>query len=196
MASYPNGLTGTTPLHEAVEYLRPSQYSVFREILLSLLNHQGPTGLLNIQSASSCDIPLVRALVHDKDHMMIILIQYGADVNLLQQHTPVVSESYLQKRPNRWIIAQLMIYGGLNLWLHTPGIRMNVKYANDSPASWIAFMKFNPMSLAALCRSKFRSLFGENLHRAVYRSGLPVSLRKFIMLEDIINPDEFVCGNV
>lgn len=193
MANYPNGLTGSTPLHEAVECLRSSQYKLFKEILFSLLNHHGPVGLLNIESASSYDTPLARALVHNKDHMMILLIQYGADVSLLQQHTPVVSETYLQKRPNRWIIAQLMVFAGLDLWKHTPTIKMDINYPDDSPASWIATLKCNPMSLSALCRLKFRRLFGENLHKAVYRSGLPPLLRKFILLEDIVNADDFLC---
>ncbi|XP_026278881.1 uncharacterized protein LOC113206837 [Frankliniella occidentalis] len=192
MASYPNGLTGSTPLHEAIECLRPAQYRTLQEILLSLLRHRGPSGLLNLESSSAYDTPLVRALVHDKDHAMILLIQYGADVNVLQQHTPIVSEDYLKKRPQRLVIAQLMVNAGLNLWncFHKPDLR-DKKYSDDSAASWIASMKFNPMPLAGLARLSYRFLHGENIFKAVESSGLPVPLRKFIMLQDIVNVDDY-----
>lgn len=191
MPSYVNGLTGSTPLHEAVESLRPAQYSTFKDILISLLNYRGPAKLLNFESSSTLDTPLARALVHNKDHAMILLIQYGADVNLLQQHTPIVSETYLKKRPNRLIIAQLMVSAGLKMWNYNQDIKVGVQYVDDSPASWIASMKFNPMSLCSLSRLRFRLHHGENLNQAVVRSGLPVRLKKYIMLQDIVDVDHF-----
>lgn len=191
MASYPNGLTGSTPLHEAVECLRPAQFMVLKEILLSLLDHRGPSGILNVESSSACDVPLVRALIHDKDHALILLIQYGADVTLLQKHTPIVSEEYLKRRPGRFVIAQMMVYAGLNLWNYAHDVKSPVKCSDYSPASWIASMKFNPMSLSELCRLRFRQHYGENLHRAILKSGLPVRLKQFIMLEDVVRLEEF-----
>lgn len=192
VATYVNGLTGSTPLHEAVECLRPAQCSTLLEILLLLLRYRGSSGLLNMETSSVLDTPLVRALVHDKDHAIIMLIQHGADVNLLQQHTPVVSEAYLKKRPSRWIIAQLMVFAGLNLWQCNEDISLDVKYPEDSAAAWIASMKFNPMSLSSLCRLKFRLHHGENLYQAVLNSGLPPRLRKFIMLEDIADATDYL----
>ncbi|KAK3927379.1 Ankyrin repeat, PH and SEC7 domain containing protein secG [Frankliniella fusca] len=192
MASYPNGLTGSTPLHEAVECLRPAQYRILKEILLCLLRHKGPTGLLDVESSSTYDTPLVRALIHDKDHAMILLIQHGADVNVLQEHTPIVSEEYLKKRPNRLVIGQLMVCAGLNLWKWLRNLDpKHEKYPDDSVAAWISAMKFNPMSLAGLARLSYRHFHGEDLYKAVETSGLPVTLKKFIMLEDIVNLDEY-----
>lgn len=195
MASYPNGLTGSTPLHEAVECLRPAQFAEFKEILLTLLSYSGSTGLLNVESSSMFDIPLVRAFVHDRDHAMILLIQYGGDVNILQKHTPIVSEEYLLKRPNRWVIAHLMVFAGLKLWDCTEGIKYGVKYPEESPASWISSMKFNPLSLCALSRLKYRKHHGENLYHAINRSGLPKKLIKYVMMEDIVNVDNYLNVN-
>lgn len=191
MASYPNGLTGSTPLHEAVECLRPAQFLVLKEILVSLLSYRGPSGVLNLESSSAYDVPLVRALVHDKDHALILLIQYGADVNILQKHTPIVSEEYLKKRPSRFVIANLMVCAGLNLWNCTNDLKSPGKCLDFSPRSWIASLKFNPMSLSGLCRLKFRQHYGENLYSAVLMSGLPVRLKQFIMLEDIVRAEDF-----
>ncbi|XP_034235581.1 ankyrin repeat and protein kinase domain-containing protein 1-like isoform X2 [Thrips palmi] len=163
MASYPNGLTGSTPLHEAVECLRPAQFLVLKEVLLSLLNYRGPNGILN----------------------------HGADVNILQRHTPIVSEDYLRKRPSRFVIAHLMVYAGLNLWNCIHDVKKPGECLNYSPASWIASLKFNPMSLSGLCRLRFRQHHGENIYRAVLKSGLPSRLKQFIMLEDIVRVEDF-----
>lgn len=199
MASYPNGLTGSTPLHEAVECLRPAQFAVLKEILESLLNYCGPSGILNVESSSAYDVPLVRALVHDKDHALILLIQYGADVNILQKHTPIVSEEYIKKRPGRFVIAHLMVSAGLNLWNHTHVVKSPGKCEDYSLASWISSLKFNPMSLSGLCRLRFRQHHGENIYKAVLKSGLPVRLKQFVMLEDIVRVEDFCldsCGGV
>lgn len=72
--NYPNGLTGTTPLHEAVEGTRDVHFVDFSTVFSLLCNHGAH---LDVETVTAGDTPLYRALLLEKNKAAALLIRQG-----------------------------------------------------------------------------------------------------------------------
>ncbi|XP_045101521.1 ankyrin-3-like isoform X2 [Portunus trituberculatus] len=72
--NYPNGLTGTTPLHEAVEGTRDAQFADFSTVFSLLYSHGAH---LDLETVTAGDTPLYRALLLEKNKAAALLIRQG-----------------------------------------------------------------------------------------------------------------------
>lgn len=122
--NYPNGLTGTTPLHEAVEGTRDALFADFGVVFL-LLRSYGAR--LDVETVTAGDTPLYRALLLEKNKAAALLIRQGSNVN---HRTPAGTPDYLHMTALRGNapLATLLVLAGFKLWhadwlsgIFTPG---------------------------------------------------------------------------
>jgi ankyrin repeat protein len=187
--NYPNALTGSMPLHEAVEFIRDSKYSTF-ESMFHILRSYG--AILNVQTCTGGDTPLFRAILLEKDKAAVLLIRHGTDVNLCDVEACVVDNLRLARKRNNFRLAQMIVYAGFDLQHCTPDLkppRKSNSLSLDSLRDWLTYMKFNPMRLTELCRLVIRAQLRERVYEKITSSYLPLSLKKYVLLEDLD-----VCG--
>ena len=72
--NYPNGLTGTTPLHEAIEGTRDAHFIDFNTVFCLLRIHGAH---LDLETITAGDTPLYRALLLEKNKAAALLIRQG-----------------------------------------------------------------------------------------------------------------------
>ncbi|XP_063597527.1 uncharacterized protein LOC134774131 [Penaeus indicus] len=180
-ANYPNGLTGTTPLHEAIA-TPDSLFSDFW-VMFSLLRSHGAK--LDIETVTAGDTPLYRALLMEKNKVAALLIRQGCNVN---HHTPAATPDYLHMTALRGHapLATLLILAGFKLWQaqwlmesSTPG----------SLQSRLAVVRSQPLTLADLCRIYIRQRLGDRIQVTLEASPLPPRVIRFLMLEDVAEVD-------
>ncbi|KAJ4431835.1 hypothetical protein ANN_20440, partial [Periplaneta americana] len=183
--NYPNALTGSMPLHEAVEFIRESKYPTF-ESMFHILRSYG--AVLNVQTCTGGDTPLFRAILLEKDRAAALLIRHGTDVNLCDVEACVVDNLCLARKRNNFHLAQMIVYAGFDLRHCTPDIQPlsdSSSLALDNLRDWLTYMKFNPMRLSELCRLVIRVQLGERVYEKIMSSDLPLTLKKYVLLEDI-----------
>lgn len=183
--NYPNALTGSMPLHEAVEFIRDSKYSTF-ESMFHILRSYG--AILNVQTCTGGDTPLFRAILLEKDKAATLLIRHGTDVNLCDVEACVVDNLRLARKRNNFHLAQMIVYAGFDLQHCTPDLkppRKSNSLSLDSLRDWLTYMKFNPMRLTELCRLVIRAQLRERVYEKITSSYLPLSLKKYVLLEDL-----------
>lgn len=183
--NYPNALTGSMPLHEAVEFTRDSKYSNF-ESMFHILRSYG--AILNVQTCTGGDTPLFRAILLQKDRAASLLIRHGTDVNLCDVEACVVDNLCLARKRNNFHLAQMIVYAGFDLQRCTPDLQPPSKSASlslDNLRDWLIYMKFNPMRLTELCRLVIRTQLGERVYEKITSSYLPLTLKKYVLLEDV-----------
>jgi len=183
--NYPNALTGSLPLHEAVEFIRDSKYSTF-ESMFHILRSYG--AILNVQTCTGGDTPLFRAILLEKDKAAALLIRHGTDVNLCDVEACVVDNLRLARKRNNFHLAQMIVYAGFDLQHSTPDLkppRKSNSLSLDSLRDWLTYMKFNPMRLTELCRLVIRAQLRERVYEKITSSYLPLSLKKYVLLEDL-----------
>jgi len=183
--NYPNALTGSMPLHEAVEFIRDSKYSTF-ESMFHILRSYG--AILNVQTCTGGDTPLFRAILLEKDKAATLLIRHGTDVNLCDVEACVVDNLRLARKRNNFRLAQMIVYAGFDLQHCTPDLkppRKSNSLSLDSLRDWLTYMKFNPMRLTELCRLVIRAQLRERVYEKITSSYLPLSLKKYVLLEDL-----------
>ena len=73
-ANYPNGLTGTKPLHEAIEGTRDANFEDFYQVFKTL-RHYGAK--IDVETVTNGDTPLYRALLLEKNKATALLIREG-----------------------------------------------------------------------------------------------------------------------
>ncbi|KAG0727620.1 Ankyrin repeat domain-containing protein 50 [Chionoecetes opilio] len=177
-ANYPNGLTGTTPLHEAVEGTRDAQFVDFSTVFSLLCSHGAH---LDVETITAGDTPLYRALLLEKNKAAALLIRHGVNVN---HRTPTATPDYLHMVAVRGnsSLATLLLLAGFSLWsaewlsgIFTPGTLM----------SRLAAVRLQPLTLADLCRIHIRQWFGERLQVSLEASSLPARVVRFLMLENV-----------
>ena len=173
------------PLHEAVEFIRDSKYSTF-ESVFHLLRSYG--AILNVQTCTGGDTPLFRAILLEKDKAATLLIRHGTDVNLCDVEACVVDNLCLARKRNNFRLAQMIVYAGFDLQHCTPDLkppRKSNSLSLDSLRDWLTYMKFNPMRLTELCRLVIRGQLQERVYEKITSSYLPLSLKKYVLLEDL-----------
>ena len=183
--NFPNYLTGSMPLHEAVEYIRDSKFSTF-ESMFSILQRYG--ALLNVQTCTGGDTPLFRAILLEKDKAAGLLIRHGSDVNLCDMDACVVDNLCLARKRHNFPLARMLVSAGFDLQHCTPDILPPSNpdaLQMDNLRDWLTYMKFNPMRLTELCRLVIRTELGEDVFDKIKESHLPVTLKKYVLLEDI-----------
>ncbi|KAG7176933.1 Ankyrin repeat domain-containing protein 50-like 1 [Homarus americanus] len=180
--NFPNGLTGTTPLHEAVEGTRDALFTDFGVVFLLLRRHGAR---LDVETVTTGDTPLYRALLLEKNKAAALLIRQGCSVN---HRTPAGTPDYLHMTALRGNapLATLLILAGFNLWqaewlngIFTPGTLM----------SRLAAVRSQPLTLADLCRVDIRHRLGERVQVSLEASSLPPRVIRFLMLEDVAEVD-------
>ncbi|PSN57585.1 hypothetical protein C0J52_00531 [Blattella germanica] len=185
IVNYPNALTGSMPLHEAVEYIRDSKFSTF-ESMFNVLKSYG--AILSVQTCTGSDTPLFRAMLLEKDRVAALLISRGIDVNLCDVEACVVDNLLLARKRNNFPLARMMIYAGYDLKNCTPDLQPPANPSTlclDKLRDWLTYMKFNPMRLTELCRLVIRKQLGESVYEKIMPSFLPSTLKKYVLLEDI-----------
>ncbi|XP_069167392.1 uncharacterized protein [Procambarus clarkii] len=180
--NYPNGLTGTTPLHEAVEGTRDALFADFGVVFLLLRIHGAR---LDVETVTAGDTPLYRALLLEKNKAAALLIRQGCNVN---HRTPAGTLDYLHMTALRSNapLATLLVLAGFKLWhaewlvgIFTPGTLL----------SRLAAVRSQPLTLADLCRIHIRCRLGERVQVTLQASSLPPRVVRFLMLEDVAEVD-------
>lgn len=183
--NYPNALTGSTPLHEAIEYIHDAQFPAF-ESMFKVLRAYG--AILNILSFPGEDTPLFRALLLKKFKAAALLIRYGSDVNMCDIHVCGVDILKLARKQKHASLVRMIIYAGFDIQKKTPDIRppsdLNALQL-DIISDWLTYMKYNPMRLTDLCRIVLRKDMSEKILECVSKSYLPQLLKRYLLLEDI-----------
>ncbi|CAL4058633.1 unnamed protein product, partial [Meganyctiphanes norvegica] len=181
-ANYPNGLTGTTPLHEAVEGTRDAQFADF-ETVFYLLHAHGAR--LDVETVMTGDTPLYRALLLEKNKAAALLIRQGCNSN---HPTPHTTPDYLHMASLRGHapLATLLVLSGFNLWAatwlsasHTPGTLMHT----------LNKLRCSPLKLSDICRIRIRRQLGERVEATVKAASLPPRVTNFLMLQDVDGVD-------
>ncbi|KAJ9584677.1 hypothetical protein L9F63_020980, partial [Diploptera punctata] len=171
--NFPNGLTGSTPLHEAVEYIRDSKFSTF-ESMFHVLRHYG--AILNVHTCTGGDSPLFRAILLEKDKAASLLIRHGTDVNFCDVDACVVDNLCLARKRNNFTLARMIVYAGFDLQHSTPDLQPPSNpdaLSLDNLRDWLTYMKFNPMRLTELCRLVIRGQLSERVYEKITSSHLP-----------------------
>ncbi|XP_046402376.1 ankyrin repeat and KH domain-containing protein mask-like [Ischnura elegans] len=204
--NYPNGLTGSSPLHEAVESSQTALFSSFLSMFsvlrgdgapFSSLSYKNTVARLDTETVTTGDTPLSRALLLKRHQIAALLIRHGCDVN----HGGIYSSwgapggDHLSIAKARGLVnlVRLLVKAGFDLskasWL--PDYKALQSTSNqevsdvDAITIWLLEAKHNPMPLVDLCRLIIRKRLGDKVAYAVSSSGLPKPLKMFLMLEDI-----------
>ncbi|XP_071551960.1 uncharacterized protein [Panulirus ornatus] len=180
--NYPNGLTGTTPLHEAVEGTRDAQFTDFSVVFLLLRSHGAR---MDVETVTTGDTPLYRALLLEKNKAAALLIRQGCNVN---HRTPAATPDYLHMTALRGNapLATLLVLAGFRLW-HAEWL--NGIFTPDTLMSRLAAVRSQPLTLADLCRINIRCRLGERIQISLEASSLPPRVVRFLMLEDVAEVD-------
>ncbi|KAK7873669.1 hypothetical protein R5R35_013209 [Gryllus longicercus] len=181
--NYANSLTGSLPLHEAVDYIRPSQSETFEAMFKLFLTHGAA---LDVQTCTGGDSPLFRAVLRERPQAAAILIRHGADVNVCSNVSCVVDILTLALMRDNFPLVRMLVYAGFNLQKNLPD---TVPQAAVSINAWLHHMRKNAMRLTDLCRISIRRMLRTNLCSKISRLYLPVSLKSYLMLEDVTLDD-------
>ncbi|GLH12594.1 Ankyrin repeat and KH domain-containing protein mask [Gryllus bimaculatus] len=181
--NYANSLTGSLPLHEAVDYIRPSQCETFEAMFKLFLTHGAA---LDVQTCTGGDSPLFRAVLRERPQAAAILIRHGADVNVCSNVSCVVDILTLALMRDNFPLVRMLVYAGFNLQKNLPD---TVPQAAVSINAWLHHMRKNAMRLTDLCRISIRRMLRTNLCSKISRLYLPVSLKSYLMLEDVTLDD-------
>ncbi|KAK7086895.1 hypothetical protein SK128_000496 [Halocaridina rubra] len=176
--NYPNGLTGTTPLHEAVEGTRDALFEDFRTVFLLLRSHGAR---LDVETVTKGDTPLYRALLLEKNKAAALLIRQGCFVN---HRTPACTPDYLHMVVLRGHapLATLLVLAGFSLWQTE---WLNGAFSPGTLKARLSAVRSQPLTLADLCRIHIRYNLGERIQVTLEASALPPRVKKFLMLEDV-----------
>lgn len=178
-------ITGTSPLHEAVEVLRDCEYVTFTRILEKLLHYRCN---INAESYTSGDFPLYRALVLEKFNIAAALIRHGCDVNKECSLACNIDSLRLARRKNNTEIAKLLVYSGFDMsrttWLEILPSEIGYSCSFATLKGWLIHFKTNPLNLSDLCRIVIRKHLGENIHEKISKLFLPTRLKRYLLLED------------
>ena len=172
-----------TPLHEAVECIRESQLPVFRN-LVDVLRTAGAR--LDVESLTSGDTPLLRAMILDKPKFCALLVKLGANVNQAPLHPCNIDVVTLLRRASNVTLVHLFVAAGLKLKNtleeEANGDKKCVNVCLRSAAC-------NPLSLASQCRIVIRNRYKDKIYEVVASSMLPKTVKKFLMFEEIYSLD-------
>ncbi|XP_068226683.1 uncharacterized protein [Palaemon carinicauda] len=176
--NYPNGLTGTTPLHEAVEGTRDALYEDFHTVFILLRSHGAR---LDVETVTKGDTPLYRALLLEKNKAAALLIRQGCYVN---HRTPACTPDYLHMVALRGHapLATLLVLAGFNLW---KADWLSGVFSPGTLKARLAAVRSHPLSLAELCRIHIRQRMGERIQVTLDTYPLPPRVKRFLMLEDV-----------
>jgi hypothetical protein len=109
-------------------------------------------------------------------------------VNLCDVGACVVDNLCLARNRNNFHLAQMLVYAGFDLQHCTPDLQPPSKSTSlslDNLEDWLTYMKFNPMRLSELCRLVIRTQLGERVYEKITSLYLPLTLKKYVLLEDI-----------
>lgn len=183
--NFPNSVTGTCPLHEAVEATRDCDHHIFTQALEKLLHYSCD---LNHESYLPGDFPFYRAMVLGKFNIATTLIRYGCDVNkgyVLECNNDSLC---LARRKNNMHLAKLLVYSGFDMartsWLEILPSEIGHTYPVTSLKGWLIYIKTNPMNLSDLCRIIIRKKLGQNVREKILQLFLPPRLKRYLLLED------------
>ncbi|GAB6033203.1 hypothetical protein CHUAL_012808 [Chamberlinius hualienensis] len=181
--NYPNTVTGTTSLHEAVEGIRDCDHQKFVQIIVALLKYKA---LLNEESYIPGDVPLYRALLLEKYNVAAALIRYGCDVNKGYVFACKIDNLQLALKSNNFHIARLLVYAGFNMsrtaWLEVD--EKSFPSTITTLKEWLIHAKCNPLSLRNQCRLVIRRQLKESIHDSILKLDLPRRLENFLFFED------------
>ncbi|KAG8232646.1 hypothetical protein J437_LFUL012606 [Ladona fulva] len=212
--NYPNGLTGSTPLHEAVESSQTAEFNTFfamfcalrglssgEESPYSLFDHKASSpfvACLDSETVTSGDTPLSRALLLKRHRIAALLIRHGCDVNhggvYSSWGAPTGDHLSIAKARGLVNLVRLLVKAGFHLnnvkWL--PKFQSNQSTSNQDGAQdhdaitlWLMEAKHNPQPLVDICRLVIRRRLRDRVAFSIANSGLPKPLKMFLMLEDI-----------
>ncbi|XP_013781256.1 ankyrin-1-like isoform X2 [Limulus polyphemus] len=186
-----SGLSGQTLIHEAVDGIRSQEFDTFR-VILHLLMRRGSK--LNVESFTPGDTPLYRAILLDKFRFAEELIRCGSDVNMGNVYSCNIDNLCLARRKNHFHTVRLLVFAGFHLW-QTPWLEilpptMPHSYPINTIKKWLIYMKSNPMNLSDLSRIVVRRRLGENLVCKINHLLLPERIKRYLLLEDVIDDME------
>ncbi|XP_076323734.1 uncharacterized protein LOC143232334 isoform X2 [Tachypleus tridentatus] len=186
-----SGLSGQTLIHEAVDGIRLQEFDTFC-IILHLLMRRGSK--LNVESFTPGDTPLYRAILLDKFCFAKELIRCGSDVNMGCVYSCNIDNLCLARRKNHFHTVRLLVFAGFHLW-QTPWLEilpptMPHSFPLNTIKKWLIYMKSNPMNLSDLSRIVVRRRLGENLVYKINRLLLPERIKRYLLLEDVMDDME------
>lgn len=195
--NFSNGVTGSTPLHEAIENIRDCDHTIL-EAMFELLVRYGAN--MDAVTWSSGDTPLNRALVLMWYPAVALLLRQGADPNKCDKRPVFLSYSSvydnlgLARRRRKLGVIQMLVYAGYDLQHKTPDLTYPEDWSlvdTRTIRGWLTSVKYNPMSLLQLTRLRLRKYFGVNIGAFVHNAPLPPSVKSYLMLYDIdVNVDD------
>lgn len=181
--NYPNSLTGSTPLHEAVENIKELDFHLFKRIFDLFKSYNVR---LNIKSITGGDTPLLRAIMLTKFRAATLLLKHGACPN--SQCNPFVDALLLARKHRSMELVQSLIYSGYNLNSIPTLISPNdfaLLDIENSISDWLRYMKFNPLRLVDMCRITIRNRLGEQIVQRINTATIPPCIKRFLFLEDV-----------
>ncbi|XP_071454171.1 ankyrin-2-like [Hetaerina americana] len=204
--NYPNGLSGCTPLHEAVQSSQTASFSTFVAMfnvlrgdgaLCPASSYKNCVARLDTETVTTGDTPLSRALLLKRHQIASLLIRHGCDVN----HGGIYSSWGAPERDHLSIakarglvnLVRLLVKAGFHLskatWLPDYKAVQSTSSQEvsemDAITMWLIEAKQNPRPLVDICRLIIRKHLGDKLAFSINNSGLPKPLKMFLMLEDI-----------
>lgn len=108
-ANYPNSVSGTTPLHEAVVCIRESDFSSLDTLVKILRRHDVD---LNAISPAGGETPLTRALLSERYKAAALLIKLGADVNKIRAFSNFFTNLSIVWKRDLFSLVQLLVAAG------------------------------------------------------------------------------------
>ncbi|KAJ2953624.1 hypothetical protein O0L34_g1228 [Tuta absoluta] len=172
-----NSITGANALHVAVENVNSPRE--FEELLICLLDYK-----IDMNSvALTGDTALNRALLLHEDDATVLLIRYGADVNLCGDlHSCGLDNLSIASRRCTSNLASMLMKAGHYCPPSDPKAAVP---DSGSAARWLHYASKQPLSLSDLCRIKIRHIGRKrSLFRYVSSLPLPISLKRYLMMED------------
>ncbi|CAG9784426.1 unnamed protein product [Diatraea saccharalis] len=170
-----NSITGANALHIAVESIDCPEE--LEELLICLLEYNIDMNT----TALTGDTALNRALLLHKDIAAVLLIRHGADVNICDLQSCGLDNLSIASRRRSPDLACILIKAGHYLQFPETGVVPKP----GSSVYWLYCASRDPLSLSDLCRIRIRHMHThKTMFSYIYSLPLPVSLKRFLMLED------------
>lgn len=164
-----------TALHVCVQEIR--DVNVFESFLELLISHKA-----NINANSFQGNVLFYAIILGNLKCAALLIKYGVDINLRDEHAYFDNLSLAKKHGNLDLV-RLMVHAGFNVNNMLFDLR-TLKNNNDDPVyDYLIYVKTNPLNLRELCRIRIRKTLGKNLMLKIPQLPLPSIMLKYLALD-------------
>lgn len=164
-----------TALHICVQEIRDA--NVFQNFLELLISYKA-----NINANSYQGNVLFYAIILGNLKCAAVLIKYGVDINLRDEHAYFDNLSLAKKHGNLDLV-RLMVHAGFNVNNMLFEVKSLKSCGDDLVYDYLIYIKTNPLNLRELCRITIRKALGKNLMAKITQLPLPSIMLKYLQLD-------------